>query len=66
MYEGGLKRRPNPKDTYSDVISDIPKLKKGKNDIAILLWYFGKEGFSHRNSPVAGIDFTLNCGKQKI
>ncbi|MDO5572169.1 MAG: alpha-L-rhamnosidase C-terminal domain-containing protein [Bacteroidales bacterium] len=66
VYEGGLKRGPNPKDTYCDVISDIKPLKKGKNNVTILLWYFGKEGFSHRSSDIAGIDFTLTCGKQKI
>lgn len=65
ISEGGLKRGPNPSDTYCDVIASLPALKAGKNTMAVLVWYFGKDGFSHRNSPTAGISFSLSCdGKQ--
>ena len=46
VSEGGLKRGPNPSDTYSDVITSLPALRAGKNTVALLVWYFGKDGFS--------------------
>jgi alpha-L-rhamnosidase len=66
IFEGGLKRGPNPKDTYADKINLAPYLKKGKNKIAILLWYFGKNGFSHVGSGVAGLYFNMNAGNTMI
>ena len=57
VFEGGLKRGPNPRDTYYDEVNIAPYLKKGKNTIAVLLWYFGKEGFSHKSSGKAGLMF---------
>jgi alpha-L-rhamnosidase len=73
ISEGGLKRGPNPKDTYCDIIKNISHLKKGRNYFSILVWYFGKDGFSHRNTPTPGIcielkndsKVTLPCGKWK-
>lgn len=65
VREGGLKRGPNPYDSYCDVIKSLPAMKQGKNTIAVLVWYFGKNGFSHRNSGTPGITFSLNVnGKQ--
>ena len=57
VFEGGLKRGPNPSDSYYDVVEIAPYLKKGQNDIRLLLWYFGKEGFSHKDSGKAGMIF---------
>lgn len=62
IREGGLKRGPNPQDTYKDVIYNLGGLKKGKNTIAVLVWHFGKDGFSHRNSETAGLYFDLQIG----
>lgn len=62
VREGGLKRGPNPEDTYCDVIQRVSGLRPGKNTVAVLVWYFGKDGFSHRNSPTAGIYFDLAIG----
>ncbi len=59
VFEGGLKRGPSPDDTYYDEIDLAPHLKKGHNTIAVLLWYFGKEGFSHKDSGKAGL--LLDC-----
>lgn len=59
VFEGGLKRGPTPQDTYCDVIKPLKGLRQGKNTIAVLVWYFGKEGFSHRNSKTAGLSFDL-------
>lgn len=60
IFEGGLKRGPNPQDSYYDEVDLAPYLKKGENKIAILLWYFGKEGFSHKNSGKAGLIFDMD------
>ena len=57
VFEGGLKRGPSPGDGYYDEVEIAPYLKKGENTIAILLWHFGKNGFSHSNSGAAGIIF---------
>lgn len=61
VFEGGLKRGPNPRDSYYDVVDIAPYLRKGDNDIRLLLWYFGKEGFSHKDSGTAGMIF--NAGQ---
>lgn len=66
VFEGSLKRGPNPNDTYYDEIDLAPYLKKGTNKIALLLWYFGKEGFSHKDSGKAGVIFDMNAGKEQI
>jgi len=57
VFEGGLKRGPNPTDTYFDEVDLAPYLTKGSNTIAILVWYMGKDGFSHISSGKAGLLF---------
>ena len=57
VFEGGLKRGPNPTDTYYDEIDIAPWLKQGKNTVTVLMWYFGKDGFSHISSGKAGLLF---------
>ena len=57
VFEGGLKRGPAPDKIYYDVIDIAPYLQKGKNSIAILHWFFGKDGFSHKNSGKAAMIF---------
>ncbi|MDX2191425.1 MAG: glycoside hydrolase [Bacteroidota bacterium] len=57
IFEGGLKRGPSPKDTYFDNIDLTPYFVKGKNTVAILEWFFGKDGFSHKNSGQPGLLF---------
>ena len=59
IREGGLKRGPNPQDTYYDNVDLAPYLKAGENTVAILVWYFGKKGFSHNSSGQAGLLFDL-------
>lgn len=66
VFEGGLKRGPNPNDTYYDEIDLSSYLKKGTNQIALLLWYFGKEGYSHKDSGKAGVIFDMKAGKSRI
>ena len=55
VFEGGLKRGPNRTDTYYDVVDLAPYLRKGKNEVRLLLCYFGKAGFSHVSSGQAAV-----------
>ncbi len=57
VFEGGLKRGPNPLDTYYDEVDIASFLQPGENIIAVLVWYFGKDGFSHKSSGRAGLLF---------
>lgn len=59
VREGGLKRGPTPQDTYFDEINLNAELQVGSNTLAVLLWHFGKEGFSHKNSGSAGFLFQM-------
>ncbi len=66
VREGGLKRGPNPSDTYFDVVELGPWLAEGSNTIAVLAWYWGKEGFAHKSSGKAGFLFELEAGTNRI
>jgi hypothetical protein len=57
IFEGQLKRGPTPDDTYYDEVDLSAHLQKGENTVAVLLWYFGKDGFSHNSSGKAGFLF---------
>lgn len=66
VFEGQLKRGPTPNDTYYDEVNIQPYLQKGTNTIAILMWYWGKDGFCHKSSGRAGLLFEADMGNQKI
>lgn len=68
VLEGGVKRGPNPQDTYYDSVDLTSYLKKGRNIISVLVWYYGKEGFSYKMSGKAGLfmDCTFDDGKQLV
>lgn len=55
VFEGGLKRGPNPRDSYYDTLELGPHLQPGKNTIEVLAWFFGRDGFAHKNSGRAGL-----------
>lgn len=57
VFEGGMKRGPSPGDTYYDEIDIAPFLRKGENCLSVLVWHFGRNGFSHADSGVAGLLF---------
>ena len=57
VFEGGLKRGPSLYDTYYDSVEIAPYLTAGENTIAVLVWHFGKSGFSHVNSGLAALLF---------
>lgn len=66
VFEGGLKRGPTPADTYYDEVDIAPYLEKGKNIIAVLVWYFGKQGFSHNSSGKAALLFDCQTPEVEI
>lgn len=66
VFEGQLKRGPTPKNTYYDEIDLSSNLKKGKNTIAVLVWYWGKHGFSHNNSGKAGLIFDADIDAKNV
>jgi hypothetical protein len=66
VFEGGLKRGPTPQGTYYDVVEIGPELKKGDNAIAVLVWYWGKSGFSHNSSGKAALLFEADVQGQKV
>ncbi|MBP8091084.1 MAG: hypothetical protein KAY43_08185, partial [Phocaeicola sp.] len=61
VFEGQLKRGPNASDTYLDTLS-LKHLKTGNNTIAVLVWFFGRNGFSHKSSGCPGLYFDLSVG----
>jgi hypothetical protein len=66
VFEGGLKRGPTPQDTYFDVVDLSGHLTEGSNALALLLWFWGKDGFSHKSSGTAGLVFELDAGGVKV
>ena len=55
VREGGLKRGPSRNGTYYDEVDLTEYLVGGKNTLAILVWHFGKNGFSHLSSGLGGL-----------
>lgn len=55
VREGGLKRGPVPDGSYYEEVDLSSFLKTGGNTIAVLLCYFGRHGFSHRDSGLPGL-----------
>ena len=66
VFEGGLKRGPMPGATYYDCVDIAPFLHEGRNVIAVLVWHFGKNGFSHVNSGTAALLFSAKGGGVEI
>lgn len=61
VFEGGLKRGPNPNDSYFDTVDITQYLCKGENQMRVLLCHFGKEGFAHKNSGQSGLIFDASA-----
>lgn len=61
VREGGLKRGPNPTDSYIDVFEQVPNLKCGRNTVAVLVQYYGRNSFSHKPSATPGLYFDMKC-----
>lgn len=65
VFEGQL-RRDRLEQTYFDVIDLTAYLKAGENTIAVLVWFWGKEGFSHHNSGKGGFLFDGSFGNTSL
>ena len=63
--EGGLKRGPAPDSSYFDVVNIAPFVRAGKNQIAVLQWSFGRQGFSHVDGGTPFFVFEL-AGQQQL
>lgn len=61
VFEGQLKRGL-PSGTYYDSLNLAPYLKAGNNTLAALVWYWGKNGMSHRSSGRGGFLFDGQFG----
>ena len=59
VREGGLRRGPTPSATYYDEVDLAGHLRAGSNTIAVLVWYWGREGFSHADSGQGGLLFQM-------
>jgi alpha-L-rhamnosidase len=59
VREGGLKRGPTPEAGYVDEIDLTSHLRPGRNTLAVLAWYFGLDGASHRGSGRAYVKLRL-------
>lgn len=66
VFEGELKRGPTPNDTYYDEVDISSYLQKGANTVAVLVWFWGRDGFSHKNSGKAGLLLEAKAGKTII
>ncbi len=69
VREGGLKRGPVPTGSYYDEVDVSDFIHEGENTIAVLLWYFGKQSFSHHDSGIPGIlvdAVEIEFGKWKV
>ena len=66
VVEGGLKRGPAPGDGYYDTVDIAPYLQSGENVISVLVWYFGRNGFSHMGSGNCALLFEAIGGGVKI
>lgn len=66
VFEGGIKRGPGYQQTYYDEIDITDYLVTGKKRIAILVWYFGRSGFSHCSSGHGGLYVKRQFGDDTI
>ncbi len=80
IFEGGLSRGPSqagewnrkekitPANSWYETLNIQPYLKKGKNTIAILVWYWGRETHkgTHIDSGKGGLLFSSEIGNQHL
>ncbi len=66
VKDGELKRGEKTNSIYYDEINIDKYLKVGENNISILVWYFGKNGFSHVDSGQGALLFQTQIGDNLI
>ena len=63
VREGALKRGPMRGATYADAVDLAPYLTEGENTLAVLVWTWGKDGFSHASTDTPGLLFDLGVAR---
>ncbi|HMP07439.1 MAG TPA: hypothetical protein PJ982_13905, partial [Lacipirellulaceae bacterium] len=66
MFEGQLKRGPNPHDTYFDRVDLAPWLVEGDNSLAVLMWYYGRPSMSHNDSGRPALLMECDAGNVRL
>ena len=66
IKDGAVKRGETPISTYYDEVDITPYLTEGENTISILVWYFGRTGFSHVDSTHGALLFETKIGNEYI
>lgn len=66
VFEGGIKRGPSKHETYYDEVDLTQFFQSGVNTIAVLVWFYGKNGFSHLSSGQGGFLFEADLGSMVI
>lgn len=70
VREGNIKRGPNRTDSWYEDVEIQKYLKKGENNISILVWYWGKRADdyykSYNPSGKGGLVFSANLGEKTI
>ena len=61
VREGGLKGGPARGAWYVDPVELAPHLRAGENTVAVLVWTWGRPGFSHNSLGVPGLLFDLHA-----
>lgn len=64
VFEGQLKRGPNRTDSYFDTVDLSRHLRAGRNQIAVLVWHWGRHSYSHNDSGRAGLVFEARVGDE--
>lgn len=66
IYDGGYKRGSTLIDTYYQDYDLTPYLNEGKNNITVLVSYFGRSGTSSLTAQEAGFLFERKRGKKRV
>jgi len=66
VREGNLKRGPSPTGGYYDLVEDLGNLKKGHNEVAVLVNFHGRYSTNHMTSRTAGLYFDLTTNRDRI
>lgn len=64
VREGGLKRGPSRNGTYFDEVDLSAYVNSGKNTLAMLVWHFGRNGFSHLSSNLGGLRCAISLSDE--
>lgn len=66
IRDGQLKRGEKGNSIYYDKVDIEKYLRIGENNISILVWHFGKSGFSHIDSGYGTLFFQAQLGEDLI